>query len=57
MIVPTSVVDPDSFIPGPDPAFQVNPDWIRIRFRIWIWIRIQGFDDQKLEEKNTAEFK
>jgi hypothetical protein len=41
-------VDPDSLNPDPDtdpgPAFQVNPDQIRI----------QGFDDQKLK-KFTAE--
>jgi hypothetical protein len=42
----TNDVDPYSLNPDPDPAFQVNPDLIRIR--------IQGFDDQKLE--NTAEF-
>jgi hypothetical protein len=34
--------------PVPDPAFQVNPDPDPIR--------IQGFDDQKLKEKNTADF-
>jgi hypothetical protein len=42
-------VDPDSLNPDPDgdpdPAFQVNPDLIRI----------QGFDDQKLKKKNSAE--
>jgi hypothetical protein len=40
-------VDPDSLNLDPDldPAFQVNPDSIRI----------QGFDDQKLKKKNTAE--
>ncbi len=31
----------------PDPAFQVNLDPDQIR--------IQGFDDQKLKKKNTAE--
>jgi hypothetical protein len=31
----------------PDPAFQGNPDPDPIR--------IQGFDDKKLKEKNTAE--
>jgi hypothetical protein len=38
-------VDPDSLNPDTDqdPAFQVNP------------IRIQGFDDQKLKEKKSAE--
>ncbi len=42
-------MDPDSWNPDtdPDPAFQVNPDPDPIR--------IQGFDDQKLKEKNTAE--
>ncbi len=34
--------DPDTDL---DPAFQVNPDPIRIH----------GFDDQKLKKKNTAE--
>jgi hypothetical protein len=29
--------------------------WIRIQHFNWIRIRIQGFDDQKLKEKNTAE--
>jgi hypothetical protein len=51
MIVPASVVDPDSLNRDPDSAFQVNPDPLRIRFRI----RNQGFGDKKLEEKNTAE--
>jgi hypothetical protein len=37
------VVDPDSFNPDPDPAFQVNPDQDSIR--------IQGFDDQKFKKK------
>jgi hypothetical protein len=31
-----------SSVVDPDPAFQVNPDPVRI------WIRILGFDDQKL---------
>jgi hypothetical protein len=38
-------VDSDSLNPNPDPAFQVN----------LIRIRIQGFDDEKIEEKNTAD--
>jgi hypothetical protein len=40
-------VDPKSLNPDPHPTFQVNldPDPIRI----------QGFDDQKLKEKNAAE--
>jgi hypothetical protein len=38
-------VDPDSL--NPDPAFQVNPDLDPVR--------IQGFDDQKVKKKNTAE--
>jgi hypothetical protein len=38
-------VAPESLNPDPDPAFQENPDPIRI----------QGFDDQKLKEKNTVE--
>jgi hypothetical protein len=33
----------------PDPAFQVNPNTDPDP------IRIQGFDDQKLKKKNTAE--
>ncbi len=37
------MVDPDSFNPDPDPAFQVNPDQDSIR--------IQGFDDQKFKKK------
>jgi hypothetical protein len=32
-------VDPDSLIPYPDPAFQVNPD------------PDPGFDDQKFKKK------
>jgi hypothetical protein len=45
-----SVVDPDPAFqvnkdPDLDPTFQVNPDPIRS----------QGFDDQKMKEKNTAE--
>jgi hypothetical protein len=47
------VADPHSFHPDPDPAFQAeyrsgsntNPDPIRI----------QGFNDQKLKKKITAE--
>jgi hypothetical protein len=38
-------VDPDSLNPDPDPAFQVNPDPVRI----------QCFDDQKFKKINTAE--
>jgi hypothetical protein len=33
-------------VTDPDPAFKVNPD---------IQIRIQRFNDPKIEEKNTAE--
>ncbi len=44
---PCIVVDPDSFNPNPDkntdPAFQENPDPVRIR--------IQGFVDQKKQGK------
>jgi hypothetical protein len=40
-------VDPDSLNPDQDPGFQFNPDPDSIR--------IQGFDDQKLKKKNTAE--
>ncbi len=45
-------MDPDSLNPDmdPDPAFQVNPDTDPDP------TRIQGFDDQKLKEKNTADF-
>jgi hypothetical protein len=45
------ILDPDSLNPDtdPDPAFQVNPDTDPE-------IRIQGFDDQKFKEKNTADF-
>ncbi len=39
-------MDTDSLDTDPDPTFQVNPDPDPIR--------IQGFDDQKLKEKNTA---
>jgi hypothetical protein len=35
------VMDPDSVNQDPDPAFQVNPDPVRI----------QGFYDQKLKKK------
>jgi hypothetical protein len=35
----------------PDPAFQVNPDPNTDPDPIWI----QGFDDQKVKKKNTAE--
>jgi hypothetical protein len=35
----------------PDPAFQVNPDPKTDPDPIWI----QGFDDQKVKKKNTAE--
>ncbi len=41
-------MDPDSFNPDPDPAFQVNPDLDPIR--------IQGFDDQKLKKKIQLKF-
>jgi hypothetical protein len=41
-------VNPDM---DPDPAFQVNPDTDSDPIRI----RIQGFDDQKLKEKNANE--
>jgi hypothetical protein len=48
-IVKSRAVDPALLNPDPDtdpdPAFQVNPDPIQI----------QGVDDQKLKEKNTAE--
>jgi hypothetical protein len=43
-------VDPDSL--NPDPAFQVNPDSAATDQDL---VRIQGFDDQKLKIKNTAE--
>jgi hypothetical protein len=48
-------VDPDSLNPNPDtdpdPAFQVKTDSDTDRDPI----RIQGFDDQKFKERNTAE--
>ncbi len=45
-------MDPDSLNPDmdPDPAIQVNPDTDPDP------TRIQGFDDQKFKEKNTADF-
>ncbi len=45
-------MDPDSLNPDmdPDPAFQVNPDMVPDL------TRIQGFDDQKFKEINTAVF-
>jgi hypothetical protein len=46
-IVDPDSLNPDSLNPDSDPAFQVNPDPYRIR--------IQGFDDQKLET-NIADF-
>jgi hypothetical protein len=39
-------VEPNSLNPDPDPAFQVNSNPIRI----------QGFDDQKLNEKYSRNF-
>jgi hypothetical protein len=47
------VVDPDSKYTDtdPDPAFQVNPDPYRIRFRI------QSFDEQKLKKKSSEKIK
>jgi hypothetical protein len=39
--VVTSVVDPDSLNPDPDPAFQMNPDPVPD----------PGFDNQKWKEK------
>ncbi len=36
---------------NPDPDTDQHFKWIRIQ----IWIRIQGFDDQKLKKKNTTE--
>ncbi len=44
-ILNSRAVDPDLVNSDPDPAFQMNPDPIRI----------QGFDDQKLKEKITDE--
>ena len=49
LVLKSRAVDPDSLNPGPytepNPAFQVNPDRIRI----------QDFYDQKLKKKNTAD--
>ncbi len=50
-----SVVDPVSLNPDTDPAFQVNPDTDPAAFRVNPDpIRIFGFDDQNIEEKNTT---
>ncbi len=41
-------MDPDSLNPDPHPAFKLNPDPDQIR--------IQSFDDQKLNKKITQKF-
>ncbi len=48
-------MDPDSLNPDPDPAFQLNPDSDTDSDTDADPTRIQGFDDQKLKKKNTAE--